>query len=411
MSSFLYYCKNCNTLEASNSDNVSIVCQSCGDFCYPLHVTEDEYNEMSDEEINSLFRKVVIPRKVNTTSSNVQQKNVKKRTSQDVAVTVKYDREGHYSTMSVIAFIFSLIGCLSFIGFILGIVDVSQKDNRKKSLSIAAIVIGVLWIIAGISYGANSASSSGKVSSSQPVKVQNTVNSTSDAETEIESESEDLSTDSVPEESTTNNGDISYEVTDEIFEYYTNSIGNIEYYAIIEITNTGNSNIYMDKATFDFEDDNGHLLSTDDFISKCPDIVAPGEKGYFYNGAFASILPEGTNTDNGLNLAYNVTVAKATGNITEYEVFDTDIKEDYLGPKITGRIKNTSGQDESYCSVKVILYDVNGKVLGIADTAVTDLKSDSTVSFECDCIFISESISFDDIDSYQVIARKSYMQF
>ena len=43
------------------------------------------------------------------------------------------------STLSVLALIFSITGCLCFIGLILSIIDLVQRDNSKKhSLSKAA---------------------------------------------------------------------------------------------------------------------------------------------------------------------------------------------------------------------------------------------------------------------------------
>ena len=59
------------------------------------------------------------------------------------------------STLSVLALIFSITGCLCFIGLILSIIDLVQKDNSKKhSLSKAALIISVVWIVLSIIFGA-----------------------------------------------------------------------------------------------------------------------------------------------------------------------------------------------------------------------------------------------------------------
>lgn len=54
---------------------------------------------------------------------------------------------GKITGLSIAAFILSLLGCTSIIGLILGIVDVTKKDGRKKGLSIAAIIIGAIFTL------------------------------------------------------------------------------------------------------------------------------------------------------------------------------------------------------------------------------------------------------------------------
>ena len=58
---------------------------------------------------------------------------------------------------------------------------------------------------------------------------------------------------------------------------------NFEYDAIVEIKNTGTSNIYLKDAKFEIEDASGHLIQSDEYsVSNCPDVIKPGEKGYIY---------------------------------------------------------------------------------------------------------------------------------
>lgn len=57
------------------------------------------------------------------------------------------DYNGRISPMSIIGFILSISGCLSIVGLILGIIDLSKKDGRKRGLSLAAVIIGAIAII------------------------------------------------------------------------------------------------------------------------------------------------------------------------------------------------------------------------------------------------------------------------
>ena len=65
-----------------------------------------------------------------------------------------------------------------------------------------------------------------------------------------------------------------YTVTDTRFEYYLNTIGQVEYHALAEVENTGEYPLYLQGAVYDFEDMEGHLVWTDDFISSCPNVIS-----------------------------------------------------------------------------------------------------------------------------------------
>lgn len=58
--------------------------------------------------------------------------------------------ENKNSTLSILALIFSVLGCTFLIGLILAILDLSKGDGRKKTLSIIALVISGIWLIVGI---------------------------------------------------------------------------------------------------------------------------------------------------------------------------------------------------------------------------------------------------------------------
>ena len=58
--------------------------------------------------------------------------------------------ENKNSTLSILALIFSILGCTFLIGLILAIIDLRKGDGRKKTLSIIALVISGIWLIVGI---------------------------------------------------------------------------------------------------------------------------------------------------------------------------------------------------------------------------------------------------------------------
>ena len=284
-----------------------------------------------------------------------------------------------------------------------------QAPKKKHGCLIAVLVVVGLGFI-GMLGGA------GKTRQKDSAKVEVESSEAAPAEKDAASVSDVDSESTVTEESSTESKDeknrFSYEVTNTNFGYYTNSIGDIEYYGYVEILNTGSTNLYLDDCTFDLEDNDGHLLQSDDFIFSSPDIIAPGEKGYFYNGLGSNLIDKNVSMDNGIKLVPNFKVEEARGEIVDYDISDTDMRTDDYGEiKITGRITNNTDQDDSLVSIALILYDSEGKVLAITGTSVMDLPAGSTQSFEGSTMFADDAAAPDKVASYAVVARKNYMQF
>lgn len=71
------------------------------------------------------------------------------------------------STLGILALIFSIIGCVFYVGIILAIIDLSKKDNKKKICSVAALIISGVWlIIICMAVGASNGGSSSQKESS-----------------------------------------------------------------------------------------------------------------------------------------------------------------------------------------------------------------------------------------------------
>lgn len=206
-----------------------------------------------------------------------------------------------------------------------------------------------------------------------------------------------------------------YEIAHTTFVHNTNSLDREEYTGVIEIKNTGSSYLYLKDCTFDFEDDNGHLLETDKLITSAPDVIAPGECGYFFSNG---LLDENTSLENGINLVPNFSVEvckKGEEAIVDYEVTDLDIKDDDygLGVKVTGRVINGTTEDTNSIDVMIIaiFYDSDGEILDIGFTYADEMSAGSKSSFQITTMTGNDELSTDTVADYKVIARKSYMQF
>lgn len=80
-----------------------------------------------------------------------------------------YDKN---SPMAIIALVLSVLGCTGLVGVVLGIIDLTKNDGRKKGISIAAIIVGVLMTI--VTFAALGSNSDNK-KPSETVTVENSV--------------------------------------------------------------------------------------------------------------------------------------------------------------------------------------------------------------------------------------------
>ena len=181
-----------------------------------------------------------------------------------------------------------------------------------------------------------------------------------------------------------------------------------KYRAIVEVVNKGDSNIYLDDASFDIEDSSKHLIQSDDYIGVFPNVVKPGEKGYLYTD-YPEELKSVDSLDD-LVLVPNFTAKATTATPNEYEVSDISLYQDKYSMSVTGRVTNNYSADDSLVIVGVIFYDVNGNVIGIDDTYVSDLPAGKTERFDMS-VTTTWDITVDDVANYSVICIARYYGF
>ena len=75
---------------------------------------------------------------------------------------------------------------------------------------------------------------------------------------------------------------IDYRITGTTFVYEDDGLYS-GFHAVVTIENIGKSNLYLgDESVFDIEDRNLEVVDSYDYVRAVPDVIAPGEKGYFY---------------------------------------------------------------------------------------------------------------------------------
>lgn len=185
------------------------------------------------------------------------------------------------------------------------------------------------------------------------------------------------------------------------------------YYRFIQpITNTGNVPLYLKNCTLDIEDENGHLLSTESFISNCPDVISPGETGYFYNGLVSLSTNDAVKNASSIVAVPKLEIVESDEEPIVYRISDTSFTQDNFSPSVVGRITNNTREDDSLVYVEAIFYGKNGNVIYITGTNIMNLLAGQTQSFKISILPTSdENVSYENIANYKVIARKAHYQF
>lgn len=220
-------------------------------------------------------------------------------------------------------------------------------------------------------------------------------------------QSNSKNSDSTNEPSTTEKE--SWEITYQNCRLRESLIGKEAFYsAIVEIENTGISDLYLKDATFDFEDKSGHLLETYSFVSADPSIIAAGEKGYFY--AEGSLEKVGMDTE--YVFVPTIKVEGSKNSIIRYEISDTSMENTSDGGvTITGRVKNTTEDEASLVWVSFILYRADGTPITAGGTNITDLGSGERASFSRTFYPSDLGVDASEVASYKVYSEKMQIQF
>lgn len=187
-----------------------------------------------------------------------------------------------------------------------------------------------------------------------------------------------------------------------------NSVGTIWAQVIVEIENTGSYDLFLKTGTCDLEDSEGNLVASKD-ISAYPQIIAPGEKGYYFDEYMIESLTEPTE----LKIIPRPQIVKSTTAHITYSVTDISITDfAYNRINVMGRVENTSDSTGSMVYVAITLFNEASEPIGLAYTVLTnDLTPDQKVGFETPRLSLPDGITSDSIASYTAVAYPYQFQF
>ena len=202
--------------------------------------------------------------------------------------------------------------------------------------------------------------------------------------------------------------DKDYVITYQYFNVY-QEYSYVKYQAIIEIQNTSTGNLYLSNGTFDIYDAAGNIVASDDFdVYNVPDVIAPGEKGYFYtHSGILDNLPMGQYT-----MIPTLVVEYTTLPVVRFPVANVSIQDaQFYDFKTVGIVGNPTTEDEGYMYINAIYYNAANIPIYIDGTSITDVLAGQVKGFEISAFLLPDYISKNDIARVEVIAEPTQYQW
>ena len=194
-----------------------------------------------------------------------------------------------------------------------------------------------------------------------------------------------------------------YEVSAKHARLYEDGQGALVCDALAEITNTGDGDLYLREAAFGLTSPTGDELGAcTGTIYSGPEIIKPGERGYFYCNSCA-VEGDGLEAETRVALVPTVTVENAAHDIVRYDVSDMTIQNDdpFLPFSVTGRLENSTGADDTMVRLTCILYDKDKNALAAYGSFISELPAGKGEAFELPAYSLS-GIAFEDISTFWV---------
>lgn len=174
-----------------------------------------------------------------------------------------------------------------------------------------------------------------------------------------------------------------------------------------ELTNTGDTNIYLSDIAYDLQDQDGHLIDTrDTTVSVYPKILAPGEKAYICETIGLDEKPAGK-----IYLNPRGKASYAEVPLIRYPITDEALKVDrYDQLKVTGFVENNTGEDERLVTVAAILFNADDVCIGVLTDHV-NIAAGQKVGFSCSSLSLPDSVTEQAVTHMTVLAYPLQYQF
>lgn len=203
------------------------------------------------------------------------------------------------------------------------------------------------------------------VSEQEESSVVKDTDTNSDVETNAEADSED------------NNNQSPVEIIDSNLVAFRDSLGNPKISAYVAFKNISDKNIAINRPVMDYKDDDGKLLTTDQFAVCIPEVAKPGQVFYLYSYHFNI---KGIDYSNGFNFRPDGKMY-AANNFFEVDISDVSFNGDSpLGIVVTAQGTNNTDKKLSG-KPGAVFYDKDDKVVGFC-YGLDSYEANQTKSFQ-----------------------------
>ena len=193
----------------------------------------------------------------------------------------------------------------------------------------------------------------------------------------------------------------SFEVTDRRLNVYRNRAEEFWGQVITAVQNTGDAPIYLQDSTFRITDAEEKSLASDTTVSAYPQIVAPGETGYYYAETYLE-----TESAEGLMLEFTPQVSVSAQQAVAYTVENPDLQDSrYGGMELRVTLSNSTAQDTRHYCVAVLLFDAEGKLLGqFYDVPSVKVPAGGAAGLELSSYMLPDTVTKAEIADYRILA-------
>ncbi len=199
--------------------------------------------------------------------------------------------------------------------------------------------------------------------------------------------------------------DVDWEVGETVVETWTDSGGTRWIQIVCPVKNTGKKNIYLQESSFDIEDSEGVLVDNMTYLTGKPDVLKPGETGYYYECTF---WESGNPMD--LKVIPHIKVEEATVDYIRLETSQINISDrDNGGIKITGRVENKTDEDLDVVVIVAYLFDSENKMLACEYDVLEDVLAKDKNGFSIEVY--KDGIESSMIDHYEIYAYPRQHQY
>ncbi len=198
---------------------------------------------------------------------------------------------------------------------------------------------------------------------------------------------------------------MAYDTTYENVRAYQDMGGSVFILGIVEVENTGSSQLSFSGGSMDFEDEAGNLLSAEKMVSAYPSILLPGEKGYLYcQSYYENAIPES------IKMVARLKIEATNAECVRLKTTDVGIQDKtYGGVTILGRVENTTDETQSFFQVAAVLYDeTDTPIAVIPDLISEEVQPGEKIGFELQSFFLPEDVTAEKVSCVVVYAYPAW---